>query len=240
MQTSVGQIRQINRYPVKSMGGETLQECEIESYGLRGDRYCSFRDESKTEWFKYVTARSIPRMLTYEATFEENTIRVTGPDGKTYGWDEVLLDEIQGLTSTPISLSPLKAAHPEAQHPQLLSVDGASILLVTDSSLRKLESHWGKSLDQRRFRGNFVVNLHNEELDEHSWIGRQIAIGDALLQVDSYCERCVFVTMDPDTLEKDPLLLRKVNEEFNLHFGVYASVIQTGTIRLGDEVRLKG
>ncbi|WP_238996712.1 MOSC domain-containing protein [Paenibacillus pinistramenti] len=237
----VGTIREISRYPVKSLGGETLDMCEIESYGLQGDRICSFRDETKQGWGQFVTARNTPAMLNYKASFQEDRgIRVTAPDGRIMGWDEELLQEIQGMVKKPISMSRLMEPHPEAEHSSLLSVDGASVLLVTDASLRKLEQLWGKPVDQRRFRGNFVIDLNDDSLFEGDWIGRQLDIGGARLQVDSFCERCVFITIDPDSQEKDPSLLRKVYEDFGLHFGVYASVVRTGTVRTGDEVTLVG
>jgi uncharacterized protein YcbX len=238
VQVSVGVISEINRYPIKSFGGEKLEACDIEAYGMLGDRFGAFYDESKEDWWRYITARNIPNMLKYQARFNDGDIHVTAPDGRTFGWDEKLLENIQSQTKTPITLSRLKAHHPEKKHPQLLSVDGASILLITDTSLRKLEEVWGKDLDQRRFRGNFVVTLNDDSLFEGDWIGRKLSIGDVELQVDGYCERCVMITMDPVTLDKDPALLRKVNEEFNLNFGVYASVAKTGQIRLGDEVIL--
>nr|WP_243867480.1 MOSC domain-containing protein [Paenibacillus sp. BK720] len=130
----------------------------------------------------------------------------------------------------------MKEAHPE--YPQLLSVDGASILIITDSSLNKLQQTWGKKLDERRFRANFVVKVADDSITEGDWIGRRLKISDARLQVDSFCQRCVLITMNPDTQVKDPTLLRKVNEEFNLHFGVYASVVKTGTVKQGDKVFL--
>jgi uncharacterized protein YcbX len=236
LKLTVGEISEINRYPIKSFAGERLDSCEIEPYGMLGDRFGTFYDESKEGWWRYITARNIPNMLTYRAEFVEGDIRVTASDGRTFGWDDNLLNEIQSQTKTPITMSRLKDPHPE--HPNLLSVEGASILLVTDASLNKLEAMWGKQLDQRRFRGNFVVTLNDKSLDEGDWIGRQLSIGEVRLQVDSYCERCVVITMDPDTLDKDPSLLRKVNEEYNLNFGVYASVVKTGRIRVGDHVIL--
>lgn len=93
-------------------------------------------------------------------------------------------------------------------------------------------------MDPRRFRGNFVIALNDDSLFEGDWIGRRLNIGDAQLQVDSFCERCVVITMDPDSLQKDPVLLKKLHKEFDLHFGVYASVIKTGQIRIGDKVEL--
>lgn len=238
MQSIVGEIREINRYPVKSFAGEQLETCRIESYGMLGDRYGSFYDETKTGWKRYITARNIPQMLTYQAQYVNEEIHITAPSGRTFGWDNHLLEEIQSHTKIPISMSKLKAPHPQTEYPQLLSVDEASILLITDASLRKLEATWGHSLDQRRFRGNFVIALNDDSLFEGDWIGRQLNIGDVQLQIDSSCQRCVVITMDPDNLEKDPSLLKKLNKEFNLQFGVYASVIKTGEIKIGDPVEL--
>lgn len=237
MGRTAGEIRNINRYPVKSMAGEALEECRIEPYGMLGDRVGTFYDESKSDWWKYITVRNIPGLFTYQAKFVEGEVRVTGPDGRVFGWDQELLDEIQSRTETVIAMSPLYAPHPE--HPHLLSVEGASILLLTDATLRRLEALWGKPLDQRRFRGNFIVAVDGDSEFEGDWIGKKLTIGEVTLQVDSYCERCVVITMDPDTLEKDPSLHKIVTEEFGNHFGVYASVVTPGRIQIGDKVTVE-
>ncbi|WP_238322757.1 MOSC domain-containing protein [Gorillibacterium massiliense] len=236
MQITVGEISEIYRYPVKSMAGERLKACDIAPYGMVGDRFGSFYDETKSGWYRYITARKLPQMLKYKAHFDDEGIQVTSPDGRSFGWDEQLLAEVQSLTDTPITMSSLGQEHPE--HPQLLSVDGASILLVTDATLKRLESLWGKPLDQRRFRANFLVVLNDDAPLEGDWIGKRIVIGGVQLQVDSFCQRCVIITMDPDTQEKDPSLLKIVNEKMGLSFGVYASVIEPGEIHLGDKVFL--
>ncbi|MFC5407669.1 MOSC domain-containing protein [Cohnella soli] len=129
-----------------------------------------------------------------------------------------------------------KAPNPE--DPNLMSVDLASILIITDSSLRRLESIWGKKLDKRRFRANIIVSLDENTFDETAWIGKQLSFGDAELKVESYCERCSIITLDPDTFERDATLLKKVNEQMNLCFGLYASVIKPGQIRIGQKVYL--
>ena len=41
----VGQLKEIHRYPVKSMGGELLDEVELAERGLPGDRAWAVRDE---------------------------------------------------------------------------------------------------------------------------------------------------------------------------------------------------
>lgn len=236
MSIQAGTISGINRYPVKSFAGERLEACEIDAYGMVGDRFGAFYDEAKSGWSRFITARNIPNMLTYQASFADGDIRVQAADGRIFRWDGELLGEIQSLTTTPITMSRLREPHPE--DPCLMSVDGASILLITDASLRKLGAMCEQDLDPRRFRGNFVVALDDNSMHEGDWIGRKLAIGDVVLQADSYCERCSLITIDPDSLETNKRVLQKVNNEFDLHFGVYASVVKTGQIRLGDTVRL--
>jgi uncharacterized protein YcbX len=135
-------------------------------------------------------------------------------------------------------MSSYRASNPE--NPDLMSVDSASVLIVTDASLRKLEAKWGKRLDKRRFRANLIISLYEHTFDEGDWIGKRLSAGNTELQVESYCERCTMITIDPDTLERDTSLLKKVNEELNLMFGVYASVKKTGQIQVGDKVYLSG
>ncbi|WP_156410968.1 MOSC N-terminal beta barrel domain-containing protein [Paenibacillus sp. Soil787] len=67
MTSLVGQISEINRYPVKSFAGESLETCTINTYGLYGDRFCAFVNETKDGWESFITARDIPSMLTYKA-----------------------------------------------------------------------------------------------------------------------------------------------------------------------------
>jgi uncharacterized protein YcbX len=43
----IGEIIQINRYPVKSFAGESLTTSKIEAYGVYGDRSHAFIDETK-------------------------------------------------------------------------------------------------------------------------------------------------------------------------------------------------
>lgn len=237
---SIGTITQINRYPVKSFAGETVTSSAVETYGLYGDRCYAFIDETKEGWSSYITARTIPQMLTYKTTIlneptdiESPVVKVTSPDGREFSWDEQLLQEIQPLAKPKITMKTF--LKPEAD---LLAMDAGSILIITNASLRKLEALWGKPLDSRRFRANLIVALDENSIDESNWIGKRLRIGSAELQVDSFCERCTLITTDPDTLEKDSTLLRKVNEEMKLSFGVYASVIQTGQIQLGEKVYL--
>ncbi|RAP73699.1 MOSC domain-containing protein [Paenibacillus montanisoli] len=242
MQTRIGTLAALNRYPVKSFGGEALQSSRIEPYGLYGDRSHAFIDETKEGWDRYFTARTAPAMLRYKAALSVEEpgesahfpgLRITAPDGRAMQWDDALLQEIQPYSRQKLTL----LAH-TPQSLDLLAVDTASVLIITDSSLRKLEAMWGKPLDPLRFRANMLITLEDGASDENGWLGKQLTIGSARLQVDECCERCSLITVDPASLERDPSLLRTVNERLQLNFGVYASVRQTGDVRVGDAVYL--
>ncbi len=52
------------------------------------------------------------------------------------------------------------------------------------------------------------------------------------------CVRCVMTTIDPDTLEVDPDVLRRINDEFGTCMGVLCEVATAGELRVGDEVEI--
>lgn len=239
--TAVGEIKQMTRYPIKSFAGENVELSRIESYGLYGDRSHAFTDESKVGWARYFTARQAPGLLRFQAQLigegdaqQFPDVRVQSPDGRCHSWDEHLLEEIQALSSRKLSMLRYQPGSEE-----LLAVDTASILIITDATVRKLERVWGKPLDHRRFRANLVIAAGDDySINEFDWIGKRLVIGSSELKVEMPCERCSMITIDPDTLEYDTSLLRKVKEEMDLHFGVYASVSGTGQIKVGDKVYL--
>lgn len=235
---NIGCIREIHRYPVKSFGGEQLESCEVAPYGLYGDRSYAFIDETKQGWNQYVTARNIPKMLSYKAKlideqagYASPQVEVTGPTGRVHGWDEGLFEEIQALTTTKLTMKSYLPTNDE-----VLAVDEAHILIVTDRSLRALEQLWGSSVDPRRFRGNIVLTLQEDALEEDLWIGKTLRLGEAELQVYSKCERCSIITLDPESQARDASLLKVVHQEMKLQFGLYAKVKQIGQVRVGDQV----
>ncbi|MCM3749775.1 MOSC domain-containing protein [Paenibacillus pasadenensis] len=232
----IGQTEAIWRYPVKSMGGERLEHVDVESYGLLGDRFCSFYDETKQGWNSYFTARKYPQLLGYRASYVDGSVRIQSPTGKNSGWDEKLRDELEQVTGVRMSMNAEGA--PGRAENELKSVDAASILIATDATLRRLEQIWGKKTDVRRFRPNLLVRADDPLLDDSTLLGSRLRIGSTLLQVDTFCERCVMITYDPDSLERDPSLLKTVHQSFGLRFGLYASVLEPGMIAAGDEVLL--
>lgn len=238
-----GVVTQLTRYPVKSMAGECLEEAELVSTGLYGDRLCALIDETKEGWERYVTARQVPELLAFRAAVADNgrpgrgtlpAVRIEGPDGRLYEWDEALLHEVQRYAKPKLSLY---ACDPDSE---LLAVDSAPILIVAEQMLERLALLVGKEAGFLRFRPNIVVRFPDGLFgNEQELVGKQLRIGDAVVRIVDSCERCSMITIDPETLERNPVLLKTVHREMNLRFGLYASVLQAGKIKLGDKVNVE-
>ncbi len=118
--------------------------------------------------------------------------------------------------------------------------------VIGDGSLRRLADQLGiATLDARRFR--MLVELEGAEAhEEDEWIGRDVAIGSAVLHVTQPDGRCAITTQDPDSGVRDLDTLRGIiayrglRDRKHADFGVLADVPVAGRIRVGDEVRPLG
>jgi uncharacterized protein YcbX len=120
--------------------------------------------------------------------------------------------------------------------------DLAVVHVLTTATLERLRALYPQGrFEVRRFRPNIVVELANGVHDfvENAWIGHTLAIGDAVrLSVTGPCPRCVMTTLAQGDLPKDPGILRTAAQHNQVNVGVYAGVLQGGTVRRGDPVWL--
>ena len=121
--------------------------------------------------------------------------------------------------------------------------DLASVHLLTTATIDRLRALYPQGrFEVRRFRPNIVVEPRpgQDGFVENAWIGRAVAIGDRVrLHVTGPCPRCVMTTLAQGDLPKDPGILRTAAQHNGVNVGVYAEVVQGGTIRRGDPVRLE-
>jgi uncharacterized protein len=121
--------------------------------------------------------------------------------------------------------------------------DCAVVHLLTTATLDRLRELYPEGrFEVRRFRPNVVVETAHGVKDfvENAWIGRTLALGDAVrLSVTGPCPRCVMTTLPQGDLPKDPGILRTAARHNQVHVGVYASVLRGGAVRRGDAVRLE-
>lgn len=111
-----------------------------------------------------------------------------------------------------------------------------SISIKNLASNAALSAHMGMDLSIHRWRGNLWLD-DLPAWAENDWIGRQIRIGDAVLEVVERIGRCKATTANPETGLVDADTLRALRDLLGRQdFGVYAVVKRGGTIRPGDKV----
>ena len=111
------------------------------------------------------------------------------------------------------------------------TVDVLPLSVATDGAIAAL------GVDRRRLRPNlFIAGV--DGLGERSWPGRTLRIGDALVAAVKMRGRCVMTTFDPDTLEQDHGVLRRIVREFDGVTSVDSYILRPGRIRVGDPVEL--
>lgn len=284
----VGRVRELWRYPVKSMGGERISACRMTAGGIPGDRAWALRDELAAE---IRGAKKFPSLLRCSARFlaepepgQSPAAEIVLPDGRTVRSDSPeASSELSALVGRQVTLCPLKPADDldhyrrgipdnpdmleelreifgrEADEPLPdLSVFPAEIMeftsplgtyfdafplhFVTTATLAEMASRAPAStFDSRRFRPNFVIETTDEAgrgLIEAGWSGRELRVGEARIRALMPTVRCSMITQPQGDLAKDPGVLRAVVREADQNLGSYAIVVESGTVRPGDEVVL--
>lgn len=236
MRRLVGVVAALNRYPVKSMAGEELAEAEVRWSGLRGDREYSYVFADRPRRFPWLSGRDLSALLCYRTITTGDygasglPVEVVTPEGRRMSIAEPsLVDELATVVSAPLQLVQISRG----------AYDSMPLSLVTRSTLAAVDAAHGAPLDPRRFRINIVIDSAERET---AWRHRTIEFGldGPRLAVTRPIERCAMITIDPDTAERDPAIMRTIARQFGNEVGEYASVLRQGAIRVGDEVYLVG
>jgi hypothetical protein len=105
-------------------------------------------------------------------------------------------------------------------------------------SARQLAQETNTPMDKRRFRANVYVDLTSAQgFAENEFVGRSLRIGPkAVVAILERDPRCVMITLDPDTAEKTPAILKKVAQAHGGMAGVYGAVMVEGILHKGDPV----
>ena len=223
---------------MKSFGGEPVGSFLLDERGVAGDRthalFDTFRGSARR-----LTVRQVARMLAWRADYRGDEAvtpadpppaHVTAPDGSTYEWDEpTLRAALEDDLGRPVQLRRDVAGQQDLAR---------SLLITTAATLDAVGAEIGRALDLRRFRTNVHLGLDLPAFAENGWEGRQIRIGDTVLDLLHPCERCVIPTRDPDTSEKDPVILRHLARAHDTLFGINARATGPARISVGDPVEL--
>jgi MOSC domain-containing protein len=256
----VGKIDSLWRYPVKSMRGEELDEAFASFSGVYGDRLFAFESSASPKGFPYLTAREQQRLLQYRPHFrhpDKAARPVNLTEAESMGANPVWADpaELMVDVETPDertlaiddpALIDLLRADIDQKHQLTLMrseramTDCRPVSIFSLQSARQLGEETGTPIDKRRFRANVYVDLTSAQgFAENEFVGKSLRIGPkVVVTVLERDARCVMITLDPDTGEKTPAILKKVAQAHNGMAGVYGAVLVEGMVRKGDSVEL--
>lgn len=226
----VGRVVGLWRYPVKSMGAEALGEVEVSWQGFAGDRRWAFvREGVPQSGFPWLTLRQRADLLHHFPSFADTARPDTSPT----------------LVRTPAGISydvtdPALAA--ELGGAKVIrndrgNFDAFPLSLITTQTIDWLAERVGEGLEALRFRPNLVVDAAGgAPFAEEGWVGSVLRIGEMRMRVDQRDGRCMVITLDPATGERNPAILRTVAQEREGCLGVYGSTVEPGRVAVHDLV----
>ena len=202
----IGRIVGLWRYPVKSMAGEALTEVGVSWNGFAGDRRWAFiRNGVKQSGFPWLTLRQRGDMshyrpsLTEPAKPDQSRTVVRTPSGKVFE----ITDPALGAELQPSGGQVIRQDRGV--------FDAFPLSLITTQTLAQLGETVGAQLDVQRFRPNILVDAAEDvAFPEDRWVGRILRLGGMRMRVDKRDGRCVVITIDPETTERNPEILRTV------------------------------
>jgi MOSC domain-containing protein len=108
---NVGTVAELWRYPVKSMAGERLESCTLESLGIPGDRGWALRDETTGE---ITNGKRFPLLMQCAAQYRNEPTgadippaEITLPDGSKTATDASDVNQrLTALLGKPVTLWP--------------------------------------------------------------------------------------------------------------------------------------
>lgn len=229
----IGRIAGLFRYPIKSMMGTAVETAALGWHGLEGDRRFAFRRVTDKVDFPWLTAGRLPALLLYEPMLQgEALTHVRTPEGAVWEiYSDALRQEIAQRFGKEVELMQLKHG----------IFDEASVSVISTHTIRGLGNQLGKEIDQRRFRPNILLETASTEIfGEDEWVGGTLVFGDAAtgaaVNVTLRDLRCGMINLDPETAAQDASLLKAVVQMNDGNMGVYGTVVQTGTLAVGQAV----
>ncbi len=221
----------LRRYPVKAMGGESLQRAELDARGLVGDRWWAVVDGQG----RLASGKDARRFRRLDGVLSHGAR--TAADGAVLVDDEPLGPALDDRLSATLGAAVRVLA--EDRDPGVPHQDGGAVSLVGTATLRWCAERWGVDADPRRLRVNVVLET-DEPFVEETWVGSRLLLGPVGLDVVEPVPRCRTVDLAQDGVTTSTSWLRPLGRERDACVAVYADVARPGSVAVGDAVALAG
>ncbi len=260
-------LQEIYLYPIKSLGGISVQEALVEERGFRYDRRWMLVDKKG----EFVTQRQHPQLALLQVSLAEMQLEVfsKGDPSRRIAFDLDLVSnqELQVSIWGDLVLARVVSADvsrwfsdflqieldlvvmPESSHRKMdpryavhdesvSFADGMPYVMIGQSSLDELNQRLEVPVSMDRFRPNLVfAGGHAFEEDQFT----RVKVGEVDFQVVKPCARCVLITVNQQTGEtgKEPLATLAKYRTINnkVYFGQNAVALAHGIVRVGDPIQ---
>lgn len=242
----------IHRHPLKSHGREALPRVQLlAGQAMPWDRRWAVAHEAARlrpgEWAacsNFSRGAKAPALMAIEASLDEpgGQLTLTHPERPAITFDPEDERDVARFIDWVLPLCPADRARPVGVHALpgrgVTDTDYPSVSIISLASNRALSDRLGVEISPLRWRANLWLDAPTPWA-ERDWIGRRLRIGDAVLQVVEPIVRCLATAANPRTGQRDLDTLGGLKA---LHgeavFGLYAKVIESGEIRVGDKAEV--
>ncbi len=260
-------VQNLYLYPIKSLGGISVQEAQVEEKGFKYDRRWMLVDQSGG----FLTQRQHPQLALLQVALGESELSVfskvdpsreisfdlemnSGKEMQVSVWGDVVTalqvaPEVSAWFSDFLGMNVELVLMPESSHRKLdpryavqeesvSFADGMPYVMVGQASLDELNGRLADPVGMDRFRPNLVFS-GGEAFTEDQF--KQLQIGEVEFQVVKPCARCVMITVDQEkgTKGREPLatLATYRSQGSKVYFGQNAVALTQGIVRVGDPIQ---
>ncbi|WP_305906926.1 MOSC N-terminal beta barrel domain-containing protein [Methylomarinum sp. Ch1-1] len=259
-------LTQIYLYPVKSLGGISVQHWPVDGKGLLYDRKWMLVDENN----RFLSQRRLPNMALIKTRISADELILSTPEQQQFAlplqpdagdplevdiWHDRCLARavsreadrwLTDFLDAPCRLvyqpeDGVRRVDPKYAEPsdQTRFADGFPFLITSSASLHSLNEAMEHELPMTRFRPNLVIGGCSAYAED-CW--REIAINGIHFRLPKPCSRCNVPAIDQDTAEtgKEPLLTLKHLRRWNnqIYFGQNALHDGPGELTVGDSMQI--
>jgi len=237
------------RHPIKSHGREALQQVTLtKGQTMPWDRVWAVAHEASSAdgsaWapcVNFTIGAKAPGLMGIDAQVEEENGQVTlthpdlgtltlDPDAepdKLIAWTYPLVPEGRAASARVVRVP--GRGMTDTEYP--------SVSIGNLATHRAIEQKIGRPLSEKRWRLNIWLD-GLAPWEEFDWLDRDLDIGTVRLRIRDRIQRCNATTASPETGRRDADTLGVLNTWGHQDMGVYAEVVRSGDIALGDELRL--
>ena len=260
-------VQNLYLYPIKSLGGISVQEAQVEERGFKYDRRWMLVDQSG----EFLTQRQHPQLALLQVALSESELSViskvdpsreisfdlemnSGTELQVSVWGDVVTalqvaPAVSSWFSDFLGMNVDLVRMPDSSHRKLdpryavkeesvSFADGMPYVIIGQSSLDELNGRLADPVGMDRFRPNLVFS-GGEAFTEDQF--KQLQIGEVEFQVVKPCARCVMITVDQEkgTKGKEPLatLATYRSQGSKVYFGQNAVALTQGIVRVGDPIQ---